>query len=490
MSMLLQFPFRSRLIQGIFGTTLQILFFLTAVLEAPILLLLEKCIPKQKRPYLWRSVSMVNARIFFGLAGIQFVREGPKQRISGPVVYASNHPSLMDGFSTIMLFGPNLTHLIGPRRMFSFPYNLWMIKSGAIDVIRDANDERLFGGSPTLHKKEAIEALVSVIKSGESVFIFAEGHYERSHHLHYIHSGAARVAQKAQVPIVPITLVGEETCIRGRRMRPGKIRVVVGESIQPLPIGTQMPFWKSVVLLREQIRQRINQQLPHRYHRDFFDQGIRHDVAAFFDIDHTISLHSTLKGFFLWLLGHQLLSVHQIFSVESALIRNQRNRISHEQMMSEIANTMKGLSVQELQRYASHFYLDVGQRWLNLDLFSYVVDHQKCEHRVVLLSETIQPLAECYRSFVGAHDVFGTQLEEKNGRLTGKILQLMRANEKRQTAQMYANKHRICLKDSFAYADDEADLPLLSCVGNPIVIQPHQKRLVNIVTKKHWEVVE
>ena len=44
-------------------------------------------------------------------------------------------------------------------------------------------------------------------------------------------------------------------------------------------------------------------------------------------------------------------------------------------------------------------------------------------------------------------------------------------------------------KNSYAYGDSYADLPVLNLVGNPIAVKPDEK-LRHIAIRKQWEIIE
>ena len=53
----------------------------------------------------------------------------------------------------------------------------------------------------------------------------------------------------------------------------------------------------------------------------------------------------------------------------------------------------------------------------------------------------------------------------------------------------FAQEHGIDLAASFAYGDSRADLPMLRCVGTPVVVNPG-KALRQIATESSWKICE
>ena len=52
-----------------------------------------------------------------------------------------------------------------------------------------------------------------------------------------------------------------------------------------------------------------------------------------------------------------------------------------------------------------------------------------------------------------------------------------------------AELHGLDLDQSFAYADSHSDLPMLSCVGNPVAVSPDVP-LMRAAGRNGWSVVE
>src|SRR5581483_12021775 len=79
---------------------------------------------------------------------------------------------------------------------------------------------------------------------------------------------------------------------------------------------------------------------------------------------------------------------------------------------------------------------------------------------------------------------FGT-----NSLATGRILPpIMAGPEKAQFVRRFAEEHDIDLENSVAYADDAADLPLLSGVGRPVAVNP-DIRLATTARSHRWNVI-
>jgi len=94
-------------------------------------------------------------------------------------------------------------------------------------------------GSYPVHRgtadREALRVTTELLRKGEAVVIFPEGTRQTGPLVQPLFEGAAFVALKAGVPIVPVGIGGTEQAMpKGSKMlRPVKVHVLVGEPIVP-----------------------------------------------------------------------------------------------------------------------------------------------------------------------------------------------------------------------------------------------------------------
>src|SRR5207237_6109387 len=83
--------------------------------------------------------------------------------------------------------------------------------------------------------REALKRTVEVLEGGEPVVIFPEGTRRFGPKVENLFEGAAYVATKMNVPIVPVGIGGSEQALpEGKKLpRPVKLTVVVGEPLYP-----------------------------------------------------------------------------------------------------------------------------------------------------------------------------------------------------------------------------------------------------------------
>ena len=147
------------------------------------------------------------------------------ERLDGGVaVYASNHLSYMD---TPVIFGalPFQFRIVARHELFKLPFIGWYLRRSGQLAVNVTNPRASIA---------SLGAAVKTLRAGMPLFIFPEGGRTESGHLETLLNGPAFMAIRAQVPIVPIALVGtyELLPIHTVEFHPVPVKLVVGEPIQ------------------------------------------------------------------------------------------------------------------------------------------------------------------------------------------------------------------------------------------------------------------
>ena len=145
--------------------------------------------------------------------------------------FASNHLSYYD---TPVLFArlPFQFRILAKQSLWKIPFIGWYLnRSGQVPVDQSS-------------ARNAVASLnrgVATLKHGLPLVIFPEGGRAADGHTKPFVSGAAYMAIKAQVPIVPITLIGtyELLPIHTYALHPRPLKVVVGDPIPTIGLTTR-----------------------------------------------------------------------------------------------------------------------------------------------------------------------------------------------------------------------------------------------------------
>jgi 1-acyl-sn-glycerol-3-phosphate acyltransferase len=146
-------------------------------------------------------------------------------------VYVSNHLSYFD---TPMLFAklPFQFRILAKAPLWKIPFIGWYLqRSGQVQVDQSS-------------ARSAVASLgrgVKTLESGMPLVVFPEGGRAWNGELQKMVSGAAWMAIKAQVPLVPLTLIGtyELLPIHVYALRPRPLKLVVGEPISTVGMTTK-----------------------------------------------------------------------------------------------------------------------------------------------------------------------------------------------------------------------------------------------------------
>ncbi|SFS02385.1 1-acyl-sn-glycerol-3-phosphate acyltransferase [Granulicella pectinivorans] len=159
-------------------------------------------------------------------------------------VYASNHLSYMD---TPVLFArlPFQFRILAKQSLWKIPFVGWYLnRSGQVPIDQKSGRSAIAG----------LLRGVKTLQAGLPLVIFPEGGRSESGQLQSMVSGAAFMAIKAQVPMVPVALIGtyELLPIHTYHLSPRPLKVVIGD-----PILTEGLTTKDAEALTQQVRDAI-----------------------------------------------------------------------------------------------------------------------------------------------------------------------------------------------------------------------------------------
>lgn len=143
---------------------------------------------------------------------------------AGPYVIAPSHRSILDS---------PFTAVITPRRIrFMAKKELW-------DNRLVGRLVGLAGGFPVDRAagSGAVKAALATLREGEPVVVFPEGTRRRGPVIEDLHEGAAYLAVKTGVPVVPVGIGGSEAILPSGASIPRleKVVVIVGTPLVPEP---------------------------------------------------------------------------------------------------------------------------------------------------------------------------------------------------------------------------------------------------------------
>lgn len=165
------------------------------------------------------------AKLCVWCSGSKLVVRGAENLCKHPVaVYASNHTSYMD---TPVIFAalPFQFRILARKQLWPIAFIGWYLNRSGQIPIDTAN---------THASLSSLGAGVKALRSGMPLFVFPEGGRTADGELKPFLSGAAYMAIRAQVPLVPIALSGvyDLLPIHTHHFYPGVLTLAVGEPIE------------------------------------------------------------------------------------------------------------------------------------------------------------------------------------------------------------------------------------------------------------------
>ena len=197
-------------------------------------------LPTQRARYRFAHIA---AKTLVRALGIPLTVEGIERLPADkPGVIVVNHASYIDAMVLVAVL-PSTVHFAAKREFARIPlFGFVLRRLGThfverVDPVRGVEDTR---------------ELTAAAVRGETFVFFPEGTFSRAPGLAAFRLGAFVVSAEANVPIIPIVLLGTRSVLREHRWLPARYPVVV--SVQPsiVPSGCD---WSAAIRLRDQVRE-------------------------------------------------------------------------------------------------------------------------------------------------------------------------------------------------------------------------------------------
>lgn len=146
-----------------------------------------------------RIADIVAGSLFFRL-DVQGLENIPA---TGPVMIVSNHLSFWD-IPSLALRPKRLLHFMAKSEYAKIGFMRWLFISLEAFFVRRGEGDM-----------EAIRNALAVLKAGQVLAIYPEGHRSDDHTLIPAHDGFTLIAFKANVPVIPVATWGSEFVAKG-----------------------------------------------------------------------------------------------------------------------------------------------------------------------------------------------------------------------------------------------------------------------------------
>ena len=175
----------------------------------------------------WKSglyaLGHAGVRLALGMAGIRYRVAGREHVPDGAVVFCSNHQSNVDPPVLFKALHPRL-HILYKAELHKFPIMGTVFDVGGFVPVERENKERAMA---------SIDRGARSLRSGNSFLIFPEGTRSRTDALLPFKKGGFIMAIRAQVPVVPVAILGARAAMEkgSAIVRPVTVTVRIGEPV-------------------------------------------------------------------------------------------------------------------------------------------------------------------------------------------------------------------------------------------------------------------
>lgn len=216
-------------------------------------------------------------------------------------------------------------------------------------------------------------------------------------------------------------------------------------------------------------------------------------TVAFFDVDGTL-LKSTIVHCYIWMRSLQL-----PFFLKHLWLIGFLPKIVYYLILDSISRTRfnevfyrnyRGLEVAEMKMLSTEMFEAYIRPKIFSEAVSQIQEHKEQGTAIVLVTGSLDFVVQPIADYLAVDAVLAPQLREQDGQFTGELTTAPLIGEaKAEAMRNYADQHEISLEESYAYGDSQSDLPMLECVGNPIVVNPG-KSFRQKALKSGWEMHE
>ena len=216
-------------------------------------------------------------------------------------------------------------------------------------------------------------------------------------------------------------------------------------------------------------------------------------TAAFFDLDKTVIDRASMVAFggplykegliSRWLLLRALYGqlVYLYLGADEARLAR---------MKDSVLALTKGWEQARVRAIVEETLTDVVEPIVYDEALDLIAQHKAAGHKVFIVSASPEEIVAPLARYLGVDAHLATRSEiDAEGRYSGRMAFYCYGPEKAVAMRAVAEAEDIDLDASYAYSDSATDLPMLECVGHPVVVNP-DRELLRAAKDKEWEVLE
>ena len=215
-------------------------------------------------------------------------------------------------------------------------------------------------------------------------------------------------------------------------------------------------------------------------------------IVAFFDVDNTLLRGASIFHIAKAAWRQRVISLRDILRFcwhQATFLTLGENKNHLTAIKDRAMELLGGHTETELTALANEvFERDIEAR-LWPETVELTREHLRKGHEVWLITASPQLVAQVIADRLGLTGAIGTRVQALDGVFTGALDgHVIHGEEKAAVALQFASDRMANLADCWAYSDSSNDIPLLTMVGNRIVINPDAKLLAHAQAHT-WDVL-
>lgn len=202
-------------------------------------------------------------------------------------------------------------------------------------------------------------------------------------------------------------------------------------------------------------------------------------AAAFYDLEGTLISTNLVHALYFVSKNQQGIwqsiakTTKTILSVPAFFVADQYNRRVFNDMLFK---HYKGESEDRLRYLSEEIFEEVLKPNIFPGTQELLDKSRSLGLRQVVITGALDIMVARLMKYLSVDDFVANRLEFVNGKATGRLLPpILASATKASWIRTYAEREGINLSDSYAYTDSMSDLPMLSVVGHPAVVNPDRR---------------
>ena len=211
------------------------------------------------------------------------------------------------------------------------------------------------------------------------------------------------------------------------------------------------------------------------------------NTAAFFDLDDTI-----IKGnsgmscaFHYFLTGR--ISLWQSIRIAYDYFFYFVGKSDPYKFFENIYFFLKGKNYKSEEKFCARYFDKKIKQNIYEEAINQINWHKKQGHLVVIITNSLNIMVSRIEKYIDVDFFIATTLNEQKGTFTGTTKDINYGKNKVKHVKELAKKLNIDLKKSYAYSDNNSDIPMLSTVGKPVATNP-QSKMRKYAIKNNWKI--